>query len=161
MKNNRYKIMSIFLRFSLEFVFYAGLVLTIAIPFVVHYWPEMVYRYFWWFYSSSWISRELFTLSLIELLGVAALIIVRQLVLIFKSVNEDKPFIKQNADRLKRISVCCFSMFGIFLFKITFFYTPLSFLMTVALLIASFAALVFSRLFYLAVEYKSENDLTI
>lgn len=153
--------MSVFLRFTLEFVFYAGLVATIAIPFIVHYWPSIVYRYFWWFYTGRWLSREMFTLSFIEMFGIAALIIVRQLVLIFKSINEDQPFIKQNADRLKRIAICCFSVFGIFMFKTIFFYTPLSFLMTVALLIASFSALVFSRLFYLAVEYKSENDLTI
>lgn len=160
MKNSRYELLSVFLRFSLEFVFYAGFAVTVALPFIFHYFPRILYEYFW-FLNEGRLSKSYFIIMFIELFGVAALIIVRQLVLIFKSVNEDKPFIRQNASRLRIIAVCCFAVFVLFLFKTILFFTALSLLMTAALLIASIAALVFSRLFYLAVEYKSENDLTI
>jgi hypothetical protein len=160
MKKAPYKVMSLFLRVTLEFVFYAGLTATIAIPFVLHYSRRVLERYFW-FFRSRWFGDELFASLFIVTFGAAALVIVRQLILIFKSVNEDKPFIRENASRLNRIAVCCFTLFGIFLFKSIYAFTLLSVLMTAALLVASFAALVFGGLFFMAVEYKSENDLTI
>jgi len=160
MKNARYKTVSLCLRFTLEFIFYLGLLGTAVMPIgalmpsALHFWWV---RYYFWRISDN----PVFGVIFIEVFGIAAVIIVRQLILIFKSVNDDKPFTKENGDRLKRIALCCFSLFGIFLTKTIIAFTPLTFLMTAALLIASFAALVFSYLFYLAVEYKHENDLTI
>jgi hypothetical protein len=139
----------------------------LALPFIITYRPDFVYLYIWflpslWINSlNAWFGGDGFTLLFLEVLGLISVTVIRQLVLIFKSVNEDKPFTKENAGRLRRIAICCFALFGVFLLKTFYFFTPMSFVATAALLIASFAALVFSSLFNLAVEFKSENDLTI
>ena len=155
-----YKTLSRFLRFALEFIFYTGLMATLAVPFIRKNNMTLLKHLFGFFNSVLFDNQAVSTVFLV-LFGVSCLVIVRQLILIFKSVNEDKPFIYENAVRLNRIALCGFALFVLLLLKTILVFTPMSFLMTIALLIASFAALVFGGLFGMAVEYKSENDLTI
>lgn len=92
------------------------------------------------------------------ILGLAILYHSRKLLV---KVNEDEPFIFENANRIKymaRLSAVLCCIYAVAMFFIHSFFTVILFI--VFGLIALFLS-VLGELFYEAVEYKNDNDFTI
>ncbi len=139
-------------KYILDFMFYAGIVVTATLPFSVkllgnyiahakeHY-GELVLIYF--------------------VLGIAALVIVRELRRIFKTVLNHDCFVRENVVSLDKM--CKWSFF-IVLMSIVRSFVYLTIAMGVVILVFTIAGLfskVLSFVFEQAIEYKEENDLTI
>jgi len=93
--------------------------------------------------------------------GVCAFLILHQSKKILHSINTKNPFTMDTANRIKYISYWCLPIAFIYLVAIIFI--PSAFVLLVGLTFLFLAACIFiiAELFYQAVNYKQENDLTI
>ncbi|MGN0625178.1 MAG: DUF2975 domain-containing protein [Oscillospiraceae bacterium] len=132
-------------------LFFAGIALTVALPWILDYYGKL----FWNDLGADYI-RILIVLYPSALM---ALTVVWQLQKILAAVNRGTPFSLTNARRVKIVSVCC-CVVGI-LFLIGIVPSLLAPLLGLAFLFFAALALVLSELVKQAVVYKEENDLTI
>jgi len=153
LKRTRQEILSSILRWTLEGIFIVGVVLMLFLR-------QFLLRYYLWLFGGE---TEYFNLILgvLYFSGVPALVIIRQLIGIFKTVSLKDPFVLKNVRCLKAIAICCFIITTAFIVKVTFYLTLVSTAAIIVFLIAGLAAYVVSLLFQEAVRYKVENDLTI
>lgn len=141
------------LRWSMEIIFCLGVFATVTLPYTLK-------AFFHWYFGGN--TRFLnFVLVMLMICGACALTVVRQLIIMFRSIHDKNPFVQKNVYCLRNISVCCFVIAACFTIKCFLYLTFLTFVVAFMFIIAGFSALVFCGLFHQAVEYKSENDLTI
>ncbi len=102
--------------------------------------------------------------ALFILIGIGCLYIVFEVSKVFKSIEDNNPFISENEIALKKIAVTC-ELIGILLFlkfilnAYVFFATTL--ILMIVFIIAGLCAYVFSQLFKQSAIIKEENDMTI
>ncbi|MDD3192493.1 MAG: DUF2975 domain-containing protein [Oscillospiraceae bacterium] len=131
--------------------FFAGLALTVALPWILNFYG----RIFWHDLGADYI-RILIVLYPAALM---ALIVVWQLRKILVNVNAGNPFSLENARRVNIVSVCCLVVGGLFLAGIV--PSLMAPMLGLAFLFLAALALVLSELVKQAAIYKEENDLTI
>lgn len=139
-------------KYILDFMFWTGILVTVTLPFSlklignylehvkVHY-GEAVIIYF--------------------VLGIAAVVIIRELRRIFRTVINEDCFVRSNVESLDKM--CKWSFF-IVLMAIVRSIVYLTIAMGVVILVFTIAGLfskVLSFVFEQAIEYKEENDFTI
>lgn len=155
MKLLELKNLSNILRWCLEFTFVIGLLIIIFLNLILK-------NIFGYNFSGEWGERYYYTsLTVLTLSGLSALIIIRQVIEIFKSVQKDTPFIYKNVRCFYISSVCCFIIALLFGVQMFLYPTVLTFAVGYIFLVLCLACLVFGKLFHKAVNYKEENDLTI
>lgn len=139
-------------KYILDFMFYAGIMVTATLPFSLKFignyldrvrenYPEAVMIYF--------------------VLGIAAVVIIRELRKIFKTVIDRDCFVRENVVSLDKMFK--WSVF-IVIMSIVRSIVYLTVAMGVVILVFTIAGLfskVLAFVFEQAVEYKEENDLTI
>ena len=86
--------------------------------------------------------------------------ILAELALIFRTIGKD-PFVARNVGALKRMGWVALAMAALFFLKCIPFYTPMTVVCGLAMLICGLFSLVLGEVFARAVHYKQENDLTI
>lgn len=139
-------------KWLLDFMFYIGLVICVSVPFLF----RLAGRYY------SVFSKFYIPFCIIFMLsGIFALLIIRDLRSMFRSVILEDPFIRENVNSLKRMGRCAFAIALCMGVRILFVVTPAAMILVLVFLIAGLFSMVLSQVFDQAVTYKQENDLTI
>ncbi len=102
-----------------------------------------------------------FLIIFLYITGVFALTIVYQVRRFFHSINENNPFIYDNVKALKVIGYASFIISLCYIFKIIYYPTVLTIIITMIFAILGCFCIVLAEIFRQAVETKNENDLTI
>jgi hypothetical protein len=136
-------------------VFCAGCALWIALPFFL----DRLLILFDDVFTALPSYKEFITVFLM-MAGAAGLFIIFELIRIFRTLSGD-PFVPRNVKILKRIGVSALVITALFMVKCVVFFTTMTLVCSLLILLLSLFAFVLSNLFEKAVEYKIENDLTI
>ena len=141
-----------FTKYILDFMFYAGILVTATLPFSLKFIGNYLDR-----------VKENYSeaVMIYFVLGIAAVVIIRELRRIFKTVIDKNCFVRDNVVSLDKMFK--WSMF-IVIMSIVRCIVYLTVAMGVVILVFTIAGLfskVLSFVFEQAVEYKEENDLTV
>ena len=131
-----------------------GTMMVISLPWTIN---------FYLFYKNSYVESNIYysMIILLSVSGVCAFSILHQAKKILHSINAKNPFTLDTANRIKYISYWCLPI--AFSYLVAIFFIPSAFVLLVGLTFLFLAACIFiiAELFYQAVNYKQENDLTI
>ena len=142
----------LFTKGLLDFMFFSGLLICLSVPFLF----KLAGRYY------SIFERYYIPFSIIFMLaGAFALAILRELRLMFRTVINENPFVKENVISLKRMGYCAFVIALFMATKLLLVVTPATLVLVLVFIIAGLFSIVLSQVFDQAVTYKQENDLTI
>ena len=93
--------------------------------------------------------------------GIFAVLIIRELRSMFRTVLASDCFVEKNVTSLKRMSVYSFCIAGLTVIRLFLAMTPAAMVEVLVFLIAGLFSRVLADVFDQAVTYKLENDLTI
>jgi len=139
-------------KYLLDFMFYAGIAVTLTLPFSIsllgryveqlqeHY-GEIVVIYF--------------------VLGIAALVIVRELRKIFNTVLKEDCFVRENVVSLNKMGKWSFFIVLMSVVRTVVYLTVAMLVVILVFTIAGIFSMVLAFVFEEAIKYKEENDLTI
>ena len=150
MKTN--KIFYTFTKFVVDFMMYAGIVITVTLPL---YLPRLL-RFIGY-------RTSLYTPFVVVLLpsGGLAVYILFQLSRIFKTLVLGDPFVKANVDCLGKCGFAAMIISLIFLIKMVVMPTINTGIISFTFALLGIFALTLKDVFKCAVEYKEETDFTI
>lgn len=137
----------------LDTVLWGGIAIYIGLPFLLRWYMDKIYI----------ISGEnyAFLMIILYITGLPALSIVRDLREIFRTINRHNPFMMDNVHSLRRIAAASFVISFAYIFKIIFYNSFLTIIITMLFVIAGLFSVILAEVFKQAVEVKEENDLTI
>ncbi len=141
-----------FTKALLDIMFWAGILAVLSLPLSLKilgtYFPEY---------------REFYPVMLIFLFlsGIFAVLIIRELRRMFRTVLREDCFVEENVTSLKRMAVYSFCIALLTLLRLLFAPTPAAMVEILVFLIAGLFSRVLANVFDQAVTYKLENDLTI
>lgn len=142
-----------FTKYLLGFMFYAGIVVILALPFIL----KLAGKYV----SSSFETLYIPMLLIYGAAGICALVILYRLRQMIKTVINQDCFVDNNVRNLYVMGKVSFVISFLFIVKLFLFPTAA----TLVIILTFFVAGIFSHalgcVFYEAVRYKEENDLTI
>ena len=141
-----------FTKVLLDFMYYSCIIVTICVPLIIRFYG----RYNPYFGENIVELSGIFILS-----GIFAVLIIRQLRKIFKSVLNDDCFIRENVKSLDQMGTYSFFIAVITSLRLLLYLTPAVLIVILVFLIAGLFSKVLSKVFDKAVTYKLENDLTI
>ncbi len=136
-----------------DILFYGSIICVIALPFVAK-------KLFTWISYENTRYFTSFTL-IVFLSGIFSSYILFNLKQMYKSLLVGNPFVDKNVIHLRKMALACIIIFIIYLIKCLFMFTFASAVISVVFLIGSLFCLTLKDLFKQAINYKSENDLTI
>ena len=142
-----------FTKYFLDFMFFAGILVEITLPFTL----RMAGKYY-----SAEIGRQYIPMLIIfGISGICGLIIVFCLRKMMRTVTEKNCFVSENTRSLKVMGRVSLVITVLFLVKSVMIPTPASFIIVLTFFIAGIFSHVLSLVFEEAVRFKEENDLTI
>ncbi len=131
-----------------------GVIIVLSLP-----WTLNNYLLF----KNSYVSGNVYysMLVLLVISGICAFCILSQAKKILRNINKKDPFTFDTANRMKYISYWCLPI--AFAYVVAIYFIPSVFVILVGLTFFFLSACIFiiAQLFYQAVNYKQENDLTI
>lgn len=143
---------TILTKYILDFMFYAGILAAVALPFILKWWGN---------YNNDY-AKNYYTLCIVFFIsGVFAILIIKELRKIFQSVLADDCFIVENVKSLKKMAKYSFVISALTVIRVILFFTPGAYAIIIVFLIAGLFSEVLSQVFDKAITYKLENDLTI
>lgn len=139
-------------KYLLDFMFYSGIAVTASVPF-----------------SIKWIGIYLPSLNeyyeanviIYVVLGIAAVILIRELRKIFKTVLEENCFVIENVESLRKMGNWSFFIALMSVVRCIVFVTVAMGVVVLVFSIAGLFSKVLAYVFEEAVRYKEENELTI
>ena len=141
-----------FTKVLLDIMFWAGILVIISLPVSLKilgdYFPE--YRQFY-----------VVLFSFLFPSGIFAVLIIRELRCMFRTVLVGDCFVEKNVTSLKRMAVYSFCIAGLTVIRLFLVTTPAAMVEILVFLIAGLFSRVLADVFDQAVTYKLENDLTI
>ncbi len=143
--------LSNFIEIFSKIIFILGIIITITLPFLLQ-------KYVEWFNPHL---NYTFSLIILYVSSVPALIIIYSFIKIFKNLKKDNPFIMDNVKRLKIISICSLIIAIEYIVGMFFIMSVFEIILIAVFLIAWVGGYILSELLKKAIEYKEENDLTI
>ena len=144
--------LTLFTKYLLDFMFYMGIVVIITLPLTIK-----LYGHYNTYFAENYYSLcVIFFLS-----GIFAVLILRELRKMFRSVLNDDCFIRENIISLERMSIYSFFIAVITACRLFLYLTPAVLVVILVFVIAGLFSKVLARVFDKAVTYKLENDLTI
>lgn len=143
----------IFTKYLLNFMFCSGILVAASLPFTL----KLAGKY----YSSDFAEHYISMLIIFLLSGICGLIIVWQLKKMITTVLNRNCFVDNNTKSLKVMGKSSFVIAVLFLIKVFILPTPATFIIILTFFIAGIFSYVLSLVFFEAVRYKEENDLTI
>lgn len=144
--------LTLFTKYLLDFMFYAGIVVTATLPFSIRFVGQWVPRF-----AQYWIQM----LILFAISGVLAILIILELRRMFRSVLDEDCFIQENVTSLRRMGNYSFGIAAATCCRAFLYLSPAVLVVILVFVIAGLFSKVLSRVFDTAVAYKLENDLTI
>lgn len=144
--------LTIFTKGILDFMFFAGVITTICVPFIIKFYGNY----------NTYFAENIWELSLIFILsGIFAVLIIYELRKMFKTVLDDNCFIMENVNSLRKMGTYSFFIAVITCCRLFLYLTPAVIIVILVFIIAGLFSKVLSHVFEKAVTYKLENDLTI
>ena len=139
-------------KYLLDFMFYAGIAVTATLPLSIRkigeILPYMVEHY-----------EE--TVVIYFVLGISALVLVRELRRIFKTVLEENCFVRENVISLQKMGNWSFFIAVMSVVRSIVYMTVAMGVVILVFIIAGLFSKVLACVFEEAVQYKQETDLTI
>lgn len=146
------KSLTVWTKYLLDFMFYAGIAVTATLPFtvkiVVKMLPYMVGHY-----------EE--TVIIYFVLGVSAVVLLRELRKIFRTVLEENCFVRENVASLQKMGNWSFFIALMSVVRSVVYMTIAMAVVIFVFIIAGLFSKVLAYVFEEAVYYKEENDLTV
>lgn len=142
-----------FTKFILDIMFFGGILVFIMLPIILKFLGK--------YYSIVIQENYIFMLFIFAGSGIFGMIIISQLRRMMNTVIHEDCFVYGNVKSLRIMAVSSLSIMGIFLIKIFLFPTPATGVIVLTFFIAALFSEVLSYVFFQAVNYKEENDLTI
>lgn len=144
--------LTLFTKYLLDFMFYAGIVVTITLPLSIKFYGNY----------NSYFADNFFSLLVVFFLsGIFAVLIIHELRKMFRSVLNDDCFIQENVKSLERMGSYSFFIAVITACRLFIYITPAVLIIILVFVIAGLFSKVLAQVFHKAVTYKLENDLTI
>ncbi|MCM1049923.1 MAG: DUF2975 domain-containing protein [Clostridiales bacterium] len=144
--------LTLFTKYLLDFMNYSGILVIVTLPLSIK-----LYGKFNTYFADNYYSL----LVVFFLAGIFALLIVRELRKMFKSVINDDCFIRENVRSLEKMSIYSFFIAVIMACRLFIYITPSVLILILVFVIAGLFSKVLAQVFDKAVTYKLENDLTI
>lgn len=146
------KNLAMWTKYLLDFMFYAGIAVTASLPVSVRkigeLFPHMVEHY-----------EE--TVIIYFVLGVAALVLLRELRKIFRTVLAENCFVQENVVSLQKMGNWSFFIALMSVVRSIVYFSIAMWVVICVFIIAGLFSKVLAYVFEQAVQYKEENDLTI
>lgn len=139
-------------KFLLDFMFFCGMLVTVSLPFSIK-WIGQYYEPVMENYEE--------TVIIYFVLGVAALVLIRELRRIFRTVLNEDCFVMENVVSLKKMGNWSFFIAGMSVVRSIVYLTVAMLVVVLVFVIAGLFSKVLAMVFEEAVRYKEENDLTI
>lgn len=139
-------------KYLLDFMFYTGIAVTVTLPLSI----KWIGRYYEQFADSY---GEIVMIYFV--LGIAALVIVRELRRIFKTVLNKNCFVRENVISLRKMGNWSFFIVLMSIVRSIVYLTVAMLVVILVFMIAGLFSKVLSCVFDEAITYKEENELTI
>lgn len=139
-------------KYVLDFMFFSGIAVTASLPLTVKMlgaFSENIHAHY----------GELVVIYFV--LGIAAVVILRELRKIFKTVVNKQCFVKENVVSLDKMCKWSFFIVLMSIVRTIVFVTPAMLVVILVFTIAGLFSKVLSFVFEEAIGYKEENDFTI
>lgn len=146
----------IFTKYLLDFMYFAGIVVTLLLPV-----PGLLQRVLDLFDFHDFEGRYMEIIVIYFVLGILAVLILGELRKMFRTVLNDDCFVKENVVSLQRMGTYSFVIAVICLLRTVLYMTIAMLVLVLVFIIAGLFSKVLAFVFDKAVEYKLENDLTI
>lgn len=144
--------LTLFTKFLLDFMFYAGIVVIVTLPLSIKFYGRF----------NTYFAENYYSLCVIFFLsGIFAVLILQQLRRMFGTVLNDDCFVRENVASLEKMSIYSFFIAVITACRLFIYLTPAVFVIILVFVIAGLFSKVLAGVFDKAVTYKQENDLTI
>ena len=144
--------LTLFTKFLLDFMFYAGIVVIVTLP--------LSFKFYGRF--NTYFAENYYSLCVIFFLsGIFAVLILQQLRRMFGTVLNDDCFVHENVTSLENMSIYSFFIAVITACRLFIYLTPAVLIIILVFVIAGLFSKVLAGVFDKAVTYKQENDLTI
>lgn len=134
-----------------DVLFYLSILCTAAVPFVAK-------PFFLWFVYETHLVP--FT-ACIALSGLCCVYILFHLKQMYRSLLVGNPFIDDNVSHLRKMAVACAVIALCYLVKCIFMFTVSTVIIVFIFIVGSLFCLTLKDLFKQAINYKTENELTI
>lgn len=143
-------------KYLLDFMFYCGMVVTASLPFslkwIIEYLPHIGHHY---------ADHYEETVIIYFVLGVSAVVLIRELRKIFRTVLDGDCFVMANVESLRKMGNWSFFIAGMSVVRSIVWMTIAMLVVILVFVIAGLFSKVLALVFEEAVRYKEENDLTI
>ena len=139
-------------KYLLDFMFYTGIIVTAIMPITV----KMLSPF-----SEKLRENYIAGVIIYFVLGIAAIVILRELRRIFKTVINKNCFVKENVVSLDKMCKWSFFIVVMSIVRCIVYVTPAMLVIILVFVIAGLFSKVLSFVFEEAVGYKEENDFTI
>lgn len=143
-------------KYLLDFMYYCGMVVTASLPFslkwIMDYVPQIGMHY---------AEHYEETVIIYFVLGVSAIVLIRELRRIFKTVLDGNCFVMENVASLRKMGNWSFFIAGMSVVRSIVWMTIAMLVVILVFIIAGLFSKVLALVFEEAVRYKEENDLTI
>ena len=139
-------------KYFLDFMFYSGILVTVSLPLSIKWlgqWVEAIAQHY----------GELVMIYFV--LGIAALVIIRELRRIFSTVLKGDCFVEENVRSLHKMSNWSFFIVVMSVVRSIVYLTIAMLVVILVFTIAGLFSKVLAYVFEEAVRYKEEDDLTI
>lgn len=136
----------------LDFMFYSGIVITITLPFSL----KLIGQYLPWIVENYEESVIIYFV-----LGISAVLLIRELRKIFKTVLTEDCFVTENVISLRKMGNWSFFIALMSVVRSIVYVTIAMAVVILVFVIAGLFSKVLAMVFEEAVRYKEENDLTI
>ncbi|MBE5884540.1 MAG: DUF2975 domain-containing protein [Lachnospiraceae bacterium] len=136
----------------LDFMFYSGIVITITLPFSL----KLIGQYLPWIVENYEESVIIYFV-----LGISAVLLIRELRKIFKTVLTEDCFVTENVISLRKMGNWSFFIALVSVVRSIVYVTIAMAVVILVFVIAGLFSKVLAMVFEEAVRYKEENDLTI
>lgn len=143
---------TLFTKYMLDFMYYAGIVVTITLPVSIRAFGKI----------NTYFRDNFYSLLVVFFLsGIFAVLIIRELRKMFGTVLADDCFVQENVKSLEKMSIYSFFIAVTTACRLFIYVTPAVLIIILVFVIAGLFSKVLAQVFDKAVSYKMENDLTI
>lgn len=152
-------------KYLLDFMFYAGILVTVTLPVTVRYVLEWIsergadspFVYLHWGIGQYYVA----TVVIYFFLGIAALLLIWELRKMFQTVLKQEAFVIENVRSLHKMAKISLAIVVLSIIRSAVYMTIAMLVVILVFVIAGLFSEVLSRVFEEAINYKEENDLTI
>ncbi len=146
------KNLTMWTKYLLDVMFYVGIGVTVTLPLSI----KVIGEHFPWL-----VEHYEETVIIYFVLGVSAVVLIRELRRIFRTVLEEDCFVEENVNSLRKMGNWSFFIALMAVVRSIVYMTIAMLVVILVFVIAGLFSKVLAYVFEEAVRYKQENDLTI